>query len=52
MVMDLSKVRVINNPVVLLNLCTMRDKNTDRENILRNDGKDAHRCDFNKSGRK
>lgn len=27
--MDLKKVQVINNPVVLSNLCTIRDKNTD-----------------------
>lgn len=31
--MDLTKVRVINNPVVLLNLCTMRDKNTDSQGV-------------------
>ena len=31
--MNLEKVRVINNPVVLLNLCTMRDKNTDSQGV-------------------
>lgn len=31
--MNLNKVRVINNPVVLLNLCTMRDKNTDSQGV-------------------
>ena len=31
--MDMSKIRVINNPVVLLNLCTMRDKNTDSQGV-------------------
>ena len=31
--MDLSKVRVINNPVVLQNLCTMRDKNTNSHGV-------------------
>ena len=31
--MDKSKVRIINNPVVLLNLCTMRDKNTDSQGV-------------------
>ena len=29
----MSKIRVINNPVVLLNLCTMRDKNTDSQGV-------------------
>ncbi len=31
--MDLNKVRVITNPVVLLNLCTMRDKNTTSQGV-------------------
>lgn len=31
--MNLDKVRVIDNPVVLLNLCIMRDKNTDSQRI-------------------
>lgn len=31
--MNLENVRVINNPVVLLNLCTMRDKNTDSQGV-------------------
>ena len=31
--MNKEKVRVINNPVVLLNLCTMRDKNTDSQGV-------------------
>ena len=31
--MNMSKVRIINNPVVLLNLCTMRDKNTDSQGV-------------------
>ena len=31
--MNLDKVRIINNPVVLLNLCTMRDKNTDSQGV-------------------
>ncbi len=31
--MNLEKVKVINNPVVLLNLCTMRDKNTDSQGV-------------------
>ena len=31
--MNLDNVRVIDNPVVLLNLCTMRDKNTDSHGI-------------------
>ena len=30
---NMEKVRVINNPVVLLNLCTMRDKNTDSQGV-------------------
>ena len=29
----MKNVRVINNPVVLLNLCTMRDKNTDSQGV-------------------
>jgi len=29
----MDKVKVINNPVVLLNLCTMRDKNTDSQGV-------------------
>lgn len=31
--MNLDKVRIINNPVVLLNLCKMRDKNTDSQGV-------------------
>ena len=31
--MNLEKVRVISTPVVLLNLCTMRDKNTDSQGV-------------------
>lgn len=31
--MNLEKVRVISNPVVLLNLCTMRDKRTDSQGV-------------------
>lgn len=31
--MNLESVRVISNPVVLLNLCTMRDKNTDSQGV-------------------
>lgn len=31
--MNLENVRVISNPVVLLNLCTMRDKNTDSQGV-------------------
>lgn len=31
--MNLEKVRVISNPVVLLNLCTMRDKKTDSQGV-------------------
>ena len=31
--MNLDKVKIINNPVVLLNLCTMRDKNTDSQGV-------------------
>ena len=31
--MYMDNVRVINNPVVLLNLCTMRDKNTDSQGV-------------------
>lgn len=31
--MDSSKVRVISNPVVLQNLCTMRDKDTDSQGV-------------------
>ncbi len=31
--MNLNKVRIINNPVVLLNLCAMRDKNTDSQGV-------------------
>ena len=31
--MDKSKVRVISNPVVLQNLCIMRDKNTDSQGV-------------------
>lgn len=31
--MNLNKVRIINNPVVSLNLCTMRDKNTDAQGM-------------------
>ncbi|HNW26695.1 MAG TPA: uracil phosphoribosyltransferase [Candidatus Gastranaerophilaceae bacterium] len=31
--MDLQKTRVINNPVILQNLCTMRDKNTDCQGV-------------------
>ena len=31
--MNTEKVRVISNPVVLLNLCTMRDKNTDSQGV-------------------
>ena len=31
--MNKEKVRIINNPVVLLNLCTMRDKNTDSQGV-------------------
>ena len=31
--MNKSNVRIINNPVVLLNLCTMRDKNTDSQGV-------------------
>lgn len=31
--MNLEKIRVINNPVVLMNLCTMRDKNTDSQGV-------------------
>lgn len=31
--MNTEKVKVINNPVVLLNLCTMRDKNTDSQGV-------------------
>ncbi|MBO6181224.1 uracil phosphoribosyltransferase [bacterium] len=30
---NLNKVRIINNPVVSLNLCTMRDKNTDAQGM-------------------
>lgn len=31
--MNKDKVRVINNPVILQNLCTMRDKTTDSQNV-------------------
>ncbi len=31
--MNLNKIQVINNPVVALNLCTMRDKNTDSQGV-------------------
>lgn len=31
--MDKTKIKVIENPVVLLNLCTMRDKNTDSQGV-------------------
>lgn len=31
--MNLDKIRVIDNPVVALNLCTMRDKNTDSQGV-------------------
>ena len=31
--MNLENVRVISNPVVLLNLCTMRDKKTDSQGV-------------------
>ena len=31
--MNKDKVRIINNPVILQNLCTMRDKNTDSQNV-------------------
>ena len=31
--MDSSKVRIISNPVVMQNLCTMRDKNTDSQGV-------------------
>ena len=31
--MNLENVRIISNPVVLLNLCTMRDKNTDSQGV-------------------
>src|SRR5574344_2146144 len=31
--MNQNKVRVISNPVVLLNLCVMRDKNTDSQGV-------------------
>ena len=31
--MYMDNVRVINNPVVLLNLCTLRDKNTDSQGV-------------------
>ena len=31
--MNKEKVRIINNPVVLLNLCTMRDKDTDSQGV-------------------
>lgn len=31
--MDMTKIKVIENPVVLLNLCTMRDKNTDSQGV-------------------
>lgn len=31
--MYMDNVRLINNPVVLLNLCTMRDKNTDSQGV-------------------
>lgn len=31
--MNLSKVKIVNNPVVYLNLCTMRDKNTDSQGV-------------------
>jgi len=31
--MNLNKVRIINNPVVSLNLCTLRDKNTDAQGV-------------------
>lgn len=31
--MNADKVRIINNPVVLLNLCTMRDKDTDSQGV-------------------
>lgn len=31
--MHLDKVRIIDNPVVLLNLCKMRDKNTDSQGV-------------------
>lgn len=30
---DTSKVNIINNPVILQNLCTMRDKNTDSQGV-------------------
>ena len=30
---NMEKVRIINNPVVLLNLCKMRDKNTDSQGV-------------------
>ena len=32
-IMDNSKIRVISNPVVMQNLCTMRDKNTDSQGV-------------------
>ena len=31
--MNKKKVRIISNPVVLLNLCTMRDKDTDSQGV-------------------
>ncbi len=31
--MNKDKIRVIDNPVVMLNLCTMRDKNTDSQGV-------------------
>ena len=31
--MNKAKVRIISNPVVLLNLCTMRDKDTDSQGV-------------------
>ena len=31
--MNPNNVKVVNNPVVLLNLCTMRDKNTDSQGV-------------------
>ena len=31
--MNKEKVRIINNPVILLNLCTMRDEKTDSQGV-------------------
>ena len=31
--MDMSKIRIIDNPVINLNLCTMRNKNTDSQGV-------------------